>query len=37
LGTAEVPQNLLKAWAVTECLWNKNQILGATSTAWNAR
>lgn len=30
LETAEVPQNLLNAWAVTENLWHKNQMLGAT-------
>ena len=37
LETAEVPQNLLKAWTVTEHLWHRNQILGATSMAWNPR
>ena len=35
--TAEVPQNLLKAWAVTENLWHRNQISGATSIALNLR
>jgi hypothetical protein len=37
LETAEVPQNLSKAWTVTEHLWDRNQILGATSIAWNPR
>jgi hypothetical protein len=37
LETAKVPQNLLKAWTVTEYLWYRNQILGATSIAWHVR
>ena len=37
LETAEVPQNLLKAWTVTEHLWHGNQILGVTSIPWHAR
>ena len=37
LETAEVPQDLLKAWTVTEHLWYINQIQGATSIAWYPR
>jgi hypothetical protein len=37
LETAEVPQNLLKAWISTEPLWYRNQIMGATSIAWHPR
>jgi hypothetical protein len=37
LETAKVPQNLLKARTVTEYLWHRNRILGATSIAWHVR
>jgi hypothetical protein len=37
LDTIKVPQNLLKAWSVSDHIWHRNQILGATSTAWHPR
>jgi hypothetical protein len=37
LNTTKVPQNLLKAWIVTDRFWHGNQILGATSTACHPR
>jgi hypothetical protein len=37
LDTIKVPQNLLKAWSLTDSIWHRNQILEATSIAWHPR